>query len=140
MRDSFSDRAAYRLVFCTDSPHGVELMSDIACRYERGLKEVAEAGAMTLWGDQEERQHLTNLRDVVYEVGLRRRVATREQIVHELAPKFFGRYITSEYAKVIRELVSTGLIARATPIGIGPREDLRFVEPEQGSLLSQAMS
>jgi hypothetical protein len=27
MRDAFSDRAAYRLVFCTDSPHGVELMS-----------------------------------------------------------------------------------------------------------------
>ena len=140
MRDSFSDRAAYRLVFCTDSPHGVELMSDIACRYERSLREVAEAGAMTLWADQEERQHLTDLRDAVYKVGRRRRVATREQIIHELVPKLFGQYITSEYAKVVRELVSAGLIDRRTPTGIGTREELRFVEPDQGSLLNQAIS
>jgi hypothetical protein len=95
---------------------------------------------MTLWAAPERRQHLTSLRDAVYDVGLRRRVATREQIIHELAPTLFGRYITSEYARVIRELVSAGLIDRATPTGIEPREELRFVEPDQGSLLTRAIS
>lgn len=135
MRDHYADRAAYRLVFCTNSPHGVELMSDIACGYETHLKETAEAGAVTLWADQEARQRLTDLRDAVHAAGLRYGSASREQIIHELAPKMFGQYRTSEYAKVIRELVREGLIDRATPTGIEPREPLRFIEPAQGSLL-----
>jgi len=32
IRDTYIDRPAYRLVFCTNSPHGVELMSDRARR------------------------------------------------------------------------------------------------------------
>ena len=95
---------------------------------------------MTFWTEQEERQRLTDLRDAVHEVGLRRRVATREQIIHELAPKLFGRYVSSEYAKVIRELVTAGLIDRPTPTGIKPREEPRFIEPDQGSRLSRAIS
>ncbi len=136
MRDHYADRAAYRLVFCTNSPHGVELMSDIACAYETDLKEVADAGAMTLWAADEARQRLTDLRDAVHAAGLRRGgVATRVQIIHELAPQRFGQYRTSEYALVIRQLVKTGLIDRSTPSGIGAREPLGFVEPAQGSLL-----
>lgn len=136
MRDHHADRAAYRLVFCTNSPHGVELMSDIACRYETELKETADAGAMTLWGDQEAIQRMTDLRDTVHAAGVRRGgVATREQIIHELAPKLFGLYTSTDYAKVIRELVADGRIDRANPTGIEPREPLRFVEPAQGSLL-----
>jgi three-Cys-motif partner protein len=38
MREHHADRPAYRLMFATGSPHGVELMSDIACRYEQSLK------------------------------------------------------------------------------------------------------
>ena len=138
MRDSFSARAAYRLVFCTGSPHGVELMSDIACRYERGLKDAHDGSAMSLLDEYDKRQHLTNLRDTVYEVGIRRQVASSQDIIHELAPKLFGQYITSDYARVIRELVVAALIDRATPTGIKPQEELRFVEPDQGSLLNQA--
>jgi hypothetical protein len=66
MRDHYADRAAYRLVFCTNSPPGVELMSDIACAHEAELKDVADAGAMTLWAADEVRQRLTDLRDAVH--------------------------------------------------------------------------
>jgi three-Cys-motif partner protein len=135
IRDAYVDRPSYRLVFCTGSPHGVELMSDIACRYEAGLKDEHEAGAMTLWQDQEARQRLTDLRDLVHAAGLRLGNATREQIIHELAPKHFGLYTSTDYAKAIRELVSLGLIARGSSTGIEPREQLQFVEPAQGSLL-----
>jgi hypothetical protein len=39
MRNHWADGTRYRLVFATRSPHGITLMSDIACRYERGLYE-----------------------------------------------------------------------------------------------------
>jgi three-Cys-motif partner protein len=135
IRDAYNDRPAYRLVFCTGSPHGVELMSDIACRYETKLKEEHDAGTMTLWEDQDARQRLTDLRDAVHAAGLRRGLATREQIIHELAPKHFGEFTSTEYARAVRELVNTGLIERENAVGIEAREPLRFVEPAQGSLL-----
>jgi three-Cys-motif partner protein len=136
MRDHYHARTAYRLVFCTNSPHGVELMSDIACCYETELEDAAAAGAMTLWAADEARQRITDLRDVVHATGLRRGgIATREQIIHELAPALFGRYRTSEYAQVLRELVRAGLIDRSSPTGIEQREPLHFIEPAQGSLL-----
>jgi three-Cys-motif partner protein len=135
IRDTYNDRPAYRLVFCTESPHGVELMSDIAYRYETGLKEQHDAGTMTLWEDQEARQRLTDLRDAVHSAGLRSGTASREQIIHELAPHYFGQYTSTHYAKAIRELVTLGLIERETSVGIEPREPLRFIEPAQGSLL-----
>lgn len=37
-------------MFATGSAHGVELMSDIAYRYEQSLKEEQDAGVMTLSG------------------------------------------------------------------------------------------
>jgi three-Cys-motif partner protein len=135
MRDHYAQRAAYRLVFCTNSTHGVELMSDIACRYETELKATADAGAMTFWADQEAIQRMTDLRDAVYAAGLRRGTATREQIIHELAPKLFGLYTSTDYAVVIRELIAAGRIDRGNAKGIEPRESLRFIEPAQGSLL-----
>jgi three-Cys-motif partner protein len=135
IRDAYSDRPAYRLVFCTGSAHGVELMSDIACRYETKLKEAYDAGTMTLWEDQEARQRLTDLRDSVHVAGLRHGTATREQIIHEMAPKHFGEYTSTDYARAIRELVKAGLVERANAVGIEPREPLRFVQPAQGSLL-----
>jgi three-Cys-motif partner protein len=135
IRDAYGDRPAYRLVFCTGSAHGVELMSDIACRYELKLKEEHDAGAMTLWEDQDARQRLTELRDAIHAAGLRRSSATREQLIHELAPKHFGEYTSTEYARAIRELVSMGLIERESAVRIEPREPLLFVQPAQGSLL-----
>ena len=136
IRDHYSDRPSYRLIFCTRSAHGVDLMSDRACRYERQLKDVDDAGARTLFQDDEEREALTHLRDRVYEAGLRRGTASTLELVHELCPELFGRYLRSEYAKVVRELVDRALIDRSSPRGIDERELLRFVEPPQGSLLA----
>jgi three-Cys-motif partner protein len=136
IRDTYSDRPAYRLVFCTNSPHGVELMSDRARRYETALKDKQEAGARTLWAEEEERQHLADLRDSVHSSGVRKGLATPEEVVHELVPTLFGKHTSTDYAKVIRELVNVGLIKRADAVGIAPREALKFVEPAQGSLLS----
>lgn len=69
---------------------------------------------MTFSVDQETIQRMTYLRDAVHAVGLRRGTATREEIIHELAPKLFGLYTSTDYAKAIRELVRDGLIARPT--------------------------
>lgn len=139
IRDRHSDKPSYRLVFCTRSAHGIDLMSDIACRYERGLAAEEAAGALTLWHETEERQRLTDLRDRLYAAGLQRQTATREELVHELAPQLFGQHLRSEFARAVRELVETGLITRASSAGIEEREPLRFVEPPQGSLLSQEL-
>lgn len=135
MRDAWRDRPAYRLMFATPSPHGVELMSDLVCRYEQTLEESAVAGQMTLWHEQEERQRSTNLKDQIYAEGKRAGAITREQLIHRLAPQHFGRYTSTYYAKMIRELVNEGLIDRPTAKSIGLRESLGFVESPQGSLI-----
>ena len=134
MRDHYSDRPAYRLMFATRSPHGVEQMSDIACRYEQGDAGRGTGGVMTLWHRRDERRHLTDLRDQIYAAGFAAGTASREELIHELAPKLFGLYPSTDYAKVIRELVQAGLIDRATATAIEPREPLRFIEPPQTSL------
>lgn len=134
LRDFYDDRAAYRLIFCTNSAHGVELMSDRACRYERELEEMAGAG-LTLMADQETRARESALRDSIQAYGLQRGTATPEEIVHALAPERFGRFTNTDYAKRIRELVSEGAIDRPNSKSIDRREGLRFVTPDQGSLL-----
>ena len=138
MRDHYRDRPAYRLVFCTNSPHGVEMMSDIVCRSRRDQELQDDHGAVTLWREHEERQALTDLRDRIHSVGLERGVASRRDLVHAIVSENFGRYRRSDYAKAIRELVGLGLIDRPTATGIEEREPLRFIEPPQGTLLDQA--
>jgi hypothetical protein len=112
------------------------LMSDIVCRYERALKKEEDAGVMTLWQDSEERQRLTDLRNRIHATGLASGRASREDIIHKLAPELFGLYNSTEYAKAIRELVQVGLIDRPTAVGIEPREPLRFIEPPQASFFA----
>lgn len=136
MRDHYSDRPSYRLMFATGSAHGVELMSDIAYRYEQSLKEEQDAGVMTLWHHDDERQRLTDLRNRIFAAGLAAGTASREQLIHELAPQLFGLYTSTEYAKAIRELVQVGRIDRPNATGIEPRESLRFIEPPQTSLFA----
>lgn len=133
IRDHHHRRAAYRLVFCTNSPHGVELMSDLACRYERGL-ERADRG-LTLWAEQETPARMAELRDAIQAYGLARGQASRREIVHALVPARFGVYTTPDYARRIRELVTDKAIDRPTSKGIKEQEQLRFIRPDQGSLL-----
>jgi three-Cys-motif partner protein len=135
MRDNDLDAPAYRLVFCTGSPHGVEQVSHLAHRYESELKERARPGQTDFFSDQEERQHVTNLRDRIQALGLRRTLITPQEIRHALVPELFGLYSSSDYAKAIRELVANGVVERVTAVGIREDERLQFVEPAQGSLL-----
>jgi three-Cys-motif partner protein len=136
MRHSFQARPRFRLVFCTESPHGVELMSDMACVYERSLWDGAHEGTFDLVLAEDARAHGdARLRDLIHEAGLAAGTATRQQIVHTLAPRLFGEYRTSDYAKAIRELVASGGIDRPSPKGIEEKEELRFVALAQQSLL-----
>jgi three-Cys-motif partner protein len=135
VRDKLTDRSRYRLVFCTNSPHGVDLMSDIACRYERSLVEEAAAGQDTLFAESETRQSEGELIDTIHKTGLERDVITRERIRHLLAPRAFGQHTITDYNRAIVELVKRGGIDRTTAVGIEEREELRFKAFAQGSLL-----
>jgi three-Cys-motif partner protein len=139
MRDTLQSRPQYRLVFCTESPHGVELMSDIACVYERSLWDTANDGTLDLMMEQQRRGNVDGrLMDAIHELGVDHRSLTRREIVHSLAPRFFGEHRTSDYAKAIRELVARGGIERATAKGIEELEKLQFVAFPQQSLLGNA--
>lgn len=134
IRDAWADRPAYRLVFATRSPHGVALMSDLVCRYERGIEGAASAGQMTLWHHDEVRREEALLKGAIYEEGLSAGSISRVDLELRLAPRNFGRFVASDYAKRIRELVAEGLIDRANAKGIADHERLEFVVPAQVSL------
>ncbi len=137
IREALDSRPPYRLVFCTESPHGVELMSDIACVYERRLWDRAHEGTFDLMLAEESRSRGDGgLRDRIHALGVAHGTLSRQQIIHALAPQHFGQYRSSEYAKAIRELVSIGGIDRSSTSGIEDREPLRFVGLAQQSLLS----
>jgi three-Cys-motif partner protein len=135
MRDNYGDTPAYRLVFCTGSAHGVEQVSHLAHRYEKEIKDRARPGQTDLFSDQEERQQLTALRDHIQTVGIQHKLITPKQIRHVLVPELFGLYSSTDYAKAIRELVSSEIVARDNAVGIKDNERLRFIESAQGSLL-----
>jgi three-Cys-motif partner protein len=136
IRETLDSRPPYRLVFCTESPHGVELMSDITCVYERRLWDRAHEGTFDLLLSEEARGRGDGaLRDRIHELGVAHGMLSRQEIIHTLAPQYFGEYRSSEYAKAVRELVSIGGIDRSSATGIEDREALRFVELAQQSLL-----
>ena len=137
MRDNYGERPRYRLIFATRSAHGIALMSDIACRYERRLYDEHLAGQLDLLASSDEKVRARELRDRVHQTGLALAAeATLEQIIHHLAPRLFGKHTRPEYAQAIRDLVREGLIDRDSPKGVGDREPLRFIVPAQGSLLA----
>lgn len=136
MRDAYADRPRYRLIFGTGSTHGVELMSDIACRYERELFDAAHEGSFELiWEEQRRVSALGALRDSIYEYGLEHHGCTPDEIGRNLSVRFFGEYTRTDYNEAIRRLVKEGAIDRGTAKGIKPDEPLRFVVRSQQSLL-----
>lgn len=135
MRDSHGKRARYTLVFSTNSPHGVDMMSDIACRYRRGQYDEAHEGSFDLlWEEGRREDDIGALRDEVYGIGFPLGVATREQLRHLLVDRRFGDYTTTDYAKAVRGLVTEDRIDRVGNKGIGDDEPLRFVAPPQQSI------
>jgi three-Cys-motif partner protein len=135
IRDRYWDRTSYRLIFCTNSIHGVDVMSDRVCRYERELKETSEAGQLDFFSEPTEQEQHAALMGRIHEIGLRSGRMSREDVRHALVSESFGQYTTPDYARAIRDLVKANLIRRKTVKGISEREPLRFVERAQASLL-----
>ena len=135
IRDKHGDRSRYRLIFCTGSPHGVDLMSDIACRYERSLVEEASHGQENLFAENEAQERQAELMEGIHALGLEQGVMTREKVRHRLAPRRFGQHTITDYNRAIVDLVKRQGIKRDNPVGIEDREELRFVPFSQGSLL-----
>jgi three-Cys-motif partner protein len=135
MRDDYPDRPKYRLVFCTHSPHGVELMSHFACGYERELFERHHNGSFDImWNEDRRHSALALLRDQIHALGVSRGSMTQQQIVHQLTPMHFGEFVTAEYHEEIRKLVDLGGIERSSRKGIKDNETLRFVAMPQQQL------
>jgi three-Cys-motif partner protein len=135
MRDDYTDRPKYRLVFCTRSPHGVELMSYFACEYERELFDRHYEGSLDIyWIEQEREDARAALRDEIHALGVLKGTMTTRAIVHALTPLHFGDFLGSEYSAAIRELVDVGGIDRKSRKGIKETETLKFVSMPQQSL------
>ena len=136
MRDDYLDRPKYRLVFCTRSPHGVELMSYFACEYERELFERYYEGSFHIdWNRQERETTLAKLRDEMHTVGVSSKgTMTQLEMIHALVPLHFGEFLRSEYHEAVRQLVDLRGINRTSRKGIKDGERLRFVELPQQQL------
>jgi three-Cys-motif partner protein len=135
IRDRQRDRSRYRLIFCTGSPHGVDFMSDIACRYERSLAEKELDGQGDLLAENESQERQAGLMEAVHALGVERGVITREEVRHRLVPQCFGEHTSTDYNRAVADLVRREGIERESPVGIKDREELHFVPFSQGSLL-----
>ena len=135
MRNYWSDTTRYRLVFASRSPHGIDLMSDIACRYERRLREEHMAGQGDMLAEQEARDDHAQLREDIHRTGLTLGPqATAQAVRHLLVPARFANFTITDYNVATRELVTLGGIDRDKPSGIKDTESLSFVEPAQSSM------
>jgi three-Cys-motif partner protein len=135
MRDQLLDRPKYRLVFCTRSGDGVELMSQFACDYERALFERHWEGTFEIaWEEQRRKEKLALLRDEIHAFGLSQGTATLRQIRHALVSNHFAEFRRPEYDNAVRELVDLGGIERKSRKGITENERLRCVARPQQSL------
>jgi three-Cys-motif partner protein len=135
MRDSYRKRARYTLAFATNSLHGVDLMSDIACRYRRGQYDEAHQDSFDgLWEVGRREDDVGALRDDIHRAGLALGSATPQQLRHDLVDSRFGEFVTPDYAKALRLLVDEKRIDRPTSKGIKDDEQLVFIRPDQESM------
>jgi hypothetical protein len=135
MRNRYPDRSPYRLIFGTDSDHGVDVMSDRVARYEAELFAEWRPGQLDFFTPNERAAATARLADRIHWVGLRNGRSSRGEVRRALAPELFGEFNTTDYAKAIRQLVTDGRINRRDAIGIRDDEPLRYVEPAQQSLI-----
>jgi three-Cys-motif partner protein len=141
MRDELDDSPRYRLVFATRSDHGTELMSDLACRYHRELEESAHDGSFALEWDRIEREEArVALREELKAYGASHSPISQDELVRAFAPRAFGRFRKSDYAKCLRELVAAGAIKRESAKGIRHDEPLTFEPDYQPPLLDTRLT
>jgi three-Cys-motif partner protein len=137
MRDSFGKRARYTLVFATNHPDGVDLMSDLACSYGRAQHdEHLDNGTFDLLWEQGRREDEvgSSLRDDIHRFGLAAGIASPLDIRQALVDERFAQYRKADYSKAIRMLVKEGRIARPNAAGIKEKEPLTFVRPPQQTM------
>jgi hypothetical protein len=133
MRECLLDRPKYRLVFCSRSADGVELISQFACDYERDLFDRQHSGSFEIyWEEDRRKERLVALRDEIYAFGIERKLTTLRDIRRAIVPRHFGEFRRPEYDNAVRELVDLGGIDRATRKGIKDTEPLRFVALPRG--------
>lgn len=134
VRDDLGNRAAYRLIFCAESAHGVAFMSDRACRYERELLEKDRDGAFQLFDQPNSEAKISMLRDLMLAEGRSKGPCSVNELMEWITPNHFGEYTTTDFKKVVRALIDAKEIDRATSTNVTDYEKLAFVEPPQSSL------
>lgn len=135
MRDSYGKRARYTLVFATNHPDGVDLMSDLACSYRHAQHDAHLEGTFDLlWEEARRDDNVGALRDDIHAYGLSVGTATPLAIRHALVEPRFARFRKTDYNKAIRALVTEKRIDRATSVGIKESEALTFIAPDQQSI------
>jgi three-Cys-motif partner protein len=137
MRERLDGPTVYRLIFATPSLHGVYLMSDFVCGYERQLLEAKNEGTLFSGHEDDERlERRAALKKEVHAFGAQREVATPLSVYMHFASQKFGEWRQTDFNICLRELVEEGGIERATPKGIGQNERMRFVAIPQADLFS----
>jgi three-Cys-motif partner protein len=136
MRDTWNGPVRYRLVFATQSPHGVEAMSEVVCGYERELF-AAEQQARPSFDLEWEAQRLASLRgalrEEIYAIGMAMETATLNQIVRRLAPRHFRQFRESDYRLCLEDLEKEAALERETPTGLS-KATVRFLPRVQNDL------
>jgi three-Cys-motif partner protein len=138
MRDTWRGPARYRLVFATHSSHGVEVMSEVVCSYERELFEAEHRDRPSFelnWEEDRRAAARGVLRHEIHEVGLAMQSATLKQIVRRLACDHFGRFRESDYRLCLKELEEESAIKRESAAALSSAV-LRFMPRPQQDLFT----
>jgi three-Cys-motif partner protein len=137
MRERLDGPTVYRLVFATPSEHGVYLMSDFVCAYERELLEAKNEGTLFAGHEDDGRKEARALlKAEIHEFGLRRGAVSPLGVYMHFASRHFGAWTQKDFNVCLRQLVTEGGIDRGTPKGIKQTEQLKFVPFPQADIFS----
>ena len=136
MRDRLDGPTVYRLVFATSSLHGVYLMSDFVCAYERELLEAKNEGTLFAGNENAQRaERRAGLKTEIHAFGLERGTATPLNVYMHFASRQFGRWTQTDFNICLRDLVDERGIDRPSSKGIKQSEELQFLPLPQLGLL-----
>lgn len=91
MRERLDGPTVYRLVFATPSEHGVYLMSDFVCAYERELLEAKNEGTLFAGHEDDGRKEARALlKGEIHEFGLQREAVSPVGVYMHFASRQFG--------------------------------------------------
>lgn len=115
IRQALDSAPKYYMIYCTRHIDGVDLMSNFIRQEEDALVgESVNASAPLfeilnpLYIERQER--INNLRKAIVEYFSVTKQATRKTCRQSLVKKFFGLYLTKDYAAVVKSLLDEGVI------------------------------